>query len=317
VPTANLADPHPSDDYAGVKSITSNTKAKAHTVAAYAVDTLSLNDQWDITAGLRYDWVRSDYDQTVGAESHFNRIDRMPSYRAGIVYKPAKNGSIYFSHGTSFNPSIEQLALSAATATVDPESEVYELGTKWDLLDKKLGVSAAVFHDVKTNARTPDPIDPLSTVLQGEQVVDGLELSATGNLTDKWQVYSGYALLMSDVSESNTANEEGHQLANVPKHTFNLFTTYDVTNKWQVGAGTNMVSERKARATPDANTGVVAEVPGYTTYDAMTKYNITDSVSIQLNVYNITNKEYFDQLHPGHLIPGAGRTALLSTSFSL
>jgi catecholate siderophore receptor len=36
---------------------------------------------------------------------------------------------------------------------------------------------------------------------------------------------------------------------------------------------------------------------------------------VQLNVTNLTNAFYFDQLHPGHIIPGPGRTALLGLNF--
>ena len=94
VPPTNLANPDPDDDYSDTdKDVTSNVESSADTIAVYAVDTLSLNDQWDVTAGLRYDWVESDYQQTTGTNVNLERTDKMLSYRAGVVYKPVRNRS--------------------------------------------------------------------------------------------------------------------------------------------------------------------------------------------------------------------------------
>jgi catecholate siderophore receptor len=49
--------------------------------------------------------------------------------------------------------------------------------------------------------------------------------------------------------------------------------------------------------------------------DAMVKYRVTDNIELQLNVYNIADHFYYDQVHPGHVVPGAGRSALLSANF--
>ncbi len=37
---------------------------------------------------------------------------------------------------------------------------------------------------------------------------------------------------------------------------------------------------------------------------------------MQLNVNNIFDEYYYDQLHPFHVVPGAARTALLSLNFN-
>src|SRR5690606_25020643 len=91
----------------------------------------------------------------------FSRTDDMLSWRGALVFKPAENGSIYFGYGTSFNSSIDGntgLALNDETVRLKPEeSRTFELGTKWDILDERLSLSAAVFRTEKTNARTSDP----------------------------------------------------------------------------------------------------------------------------------------------------------------
>ena len=76
----------------------------------------------------------------------------------------------------------------------------------------------------------------------------------------------------------------------------------------------NYVSQRVARNS--ATTGF-EYAPEYITFDAMTKYKLTDNVDLQLNVYNLFDEEYLDLLHPSHSVPGAGRTVMLTTSFKM
>ena len=44
----------------------------------------------------------------------------------------------------------------------------------------------------------------------------------------------------------------------------------------------------------------------------MGTYHLSDRTAIKLNLSNLTNKVYFDQLHPWHVIPGAAFTAVLA-----
>jgi len=296
----------------------SSVKATVDTFAVYGLDTIKLNEHWDLMGGLRWDQSDSRYKDGV-AHLGFSRTDKMTSYRGALVYKPVENGSIYFDYGTSFNPSAETLSLSAATANIAPEkNETYEVGTKWDLFKKKLSLRSAIFRTDKTNAREPDPTNPLLNVLAGEQLVEGIELEAAGHLTDKWQLSAGYEYLKSREEKSNDfPGAVGSQLANVPANTFNFWTTYDLPWKLTIGGGGNFVDERTASSTVpiDPVTGLVKEVPSYWAFNAMLEYHLNKNVDIQLNVYNLANKYYIDQVHPAHLIPGEGRTAIVSTKF--
>src|SRR5690606_9771843 len=108
-------------------------------------------------------------------------------------------------------------------------SRTFELGTKWDILDERLSLSAAVFRTEKTNARTSDPTDPDSvTVLDGEQRVDGIELGFTGNITDWWRVYGGYTFLSSEIASSRNRAEVGNDLSNTPENSLSLWTVFDL-----------------------------------------------------------------------------------------
>src|SRR5690606_4321862 len=109
VPTTDLLDPNEDQAFAGTYTVSSNVKASANTIAAYVLDTIALNDQWDLVGGLRFDRVESSYVQAAGTTASYDRIDNLPSWRGGLVYKPLPNGSIYVSASNSYNPSVEGL----------------------------------------------------------------------------------------------------------------------------------------------------------------------------------------------------------------
>lgn len=321
--TTSLYDPNPDDPYLeNIVRTGQKNQTVADTVGIYAFDTVKLNEQWELNGGLRYDYLNIDF---VGTNSdgsyasHLGRIDRTLSWRAGIVHKPVEEGSIYAAYGTSFNPSAEGLATSAlvttATSTsnlnLDPEkTETYEIGTKWDLLKKKLGVALALFHTKKTNARTEDTANPSDiAVLEGEQIVNGMDLSLNGRITDKWNVFAGWTYLLGYVKDSKTNSEIGNELQNTPRNSLNLWTTYDLPRGFQVGAGAQYVGERY---TSNANT---REMPEYWVSSAMLSYKVNKNVTLRMNINNLGDAEYIDASSGGHFIPAPGRTATLTTEF--
>ena len=100
-------------------------------------------------------------------------------------------------------------------------------------------------------------------------------------------------------------------------HTFNFWTTYRLPLGFEIGGGANYVSSRYGNSTPRlvGNVYFLDKAPGYATFDAMAKYVVNEKMTMQLNVYNITDKFYLDGLHPSHVIPGAGRTALFTINY--
>ncbi len=319
VPTTSLLNPDPNEALSGSATITSIVHTTAFTAAAYAIDTIQLGNHWDVTGGIRWDRFDTDYSQTVAPASAFKRVDEMPSWRAAVVYKPISIGSIYFDAGTSFNPSAESLSLSASTANLPPEkNRTYEFGSKWDFASDRLSLRAAVFQTVKLNAREPDPTNSLLSVLAGTERVNGAQIEVRTRLTSRWDLLGSYADLDSRVVSSNYyPGSIGAQLANVPRNTFNFWSTYRLPAHWETGIGGNYVSSRTASSTVplDPTTGLVKEVPGYWVFNAMAKHRLTEHVDLQVNVNNIANRYYYDQLHPAHIVLGPGRSALVGLKF--
>jgi len=320
----SLYRPRPGDHWAGtITDSSAYTDTDTKTSAAYVFDTLKLNEQWSLNAGLRYDdyetqasgYATAGRGTTAGDFSRENTA-HLWNYQLGVVYNIQPNGSIYAAWSTSSNPAGETsgnggLELSAANTNLDPErNRNYEIGTKWDLFDNKLALTAALFRTDKTNARITDPDGSSYQVLGGKQRVDGVELTYSGKLTEQWKVYGGYTYMRSELMKATNEVDEGNHLPNTPRHSFNLWSTYAILPKLTVGAGATFVDVRFGN---EANS---VEVPSYWRYDAMAQYKVTKNLDLQLNVQNLTDKRYFDQVfqtHYAHVAPG--RAALVSANF--
>ncbi|EIJ45773.1 TonB-dependent siderophore receptor protein [Herbaspirillum sp. GW103] len=292
----------------------------ANTIAAYVGDTIALVPQWKLVGGLRYDrYVASitnsiNSGNTTGSTAlgYAQQSVNFLSVRSGAIWQPSVAQSYYVSYGTSFNPSLEQLTGTAGQQNLDPEkNRSYEVGGKWDVAEG-LALTAAGFQITKENARSQVATGVYA--LAGTVRVNGARAGATGRITRDWQIAANYTYLDAKVIGGAVADTSvGKIPVNTPKHTLTTWTTYDLAPHWQVGGGATYMSQRYANAT---NT---VQVGGYTRYDAMLAYT-TKAYDIRLNLYNLSNKMYYDALiqsDGGRSVPGSGRTALLSLTYRM
>ena len=297
-------------------------RAKANSVAAYAFDTVHLSEQFLLTGGLRWERYKSAFRPTpaqIAASpttvGNIDRTDETVTWRAGATYKPVKSLSIYAGAGTSVNPSIENMTQTSpnlALGALKPErSRTFEVGAKWDGFDGRLLLTTALFRTEKTNARTPGLSGEAPTVLAGKQRVDGFEIGATGRITDKWQVIASYTYLDAEVKESNTESEIGNRLQNVPDHSASFWTSYELPAGFEIGGGLRYVGTRYTNV---ANTRKIGD---YWVADATAGYDINPKMSLRLNVLNIFDERYIDQVGGGHFVPGAGRSAVATLAFRM
>ncbi len=320
MPYADLENPDASTPYVSDIFYTGFVnRVSADTAALSLFDTVKLTDQWILTGGLRWESIQSEFggpsSVVPGTSFSESKNDDLFSYRAAVTYKPVENGSIYLGYGTSFNPSVEGFTpsdspTSASYYDVDPEeNRTIELGTKWELLEEKLLLSAALFRTDKSNARTVDPTDPTDVIsLDGEQRVQGLELGFTGLITDQWRIIGGYTFLDSEVRSADNVLEVGNELSNTPENSFSLWTVHDLPKGFQIGAGTQYVGSRYN----NSNEQTRQEAPSFAIINAMIGYKLNDNVSFRLNGYNLADKDYIDQLGGGHFVPGQGRSISLT-----
>ena len=157
-PLDNLTNPDPDTPYDPAFVTGTRTENTGDSVGVYAFDTVSIGERWQLIGGLRWDRFDAGADimALAVAPVHVERTDEMTTWRAAVVFKPVESASIYASAGSSFNPSAETGALNAAQSLVAPEETLsYEIGSKWDVIEERLSLTAAIFRTEKTNARTP------------------------------------------------------------------------------------------------------------------------------------------------------------------
>ncbi len=282
------------------------------TKALYALDTIRFNEQILAEVGLRYDNYKVE-------TADGTREDDIWNYNLGIIYKPAENGSIYISWGTSANPSGETAGQSGGSdgaagggfRDLAPEkSRSLELGTKWDLFDEQLSLTAAVFETKKTDARSQDPVTG-EVVLSGSNRVRGFELAAAGSITPEWQLWAGYTWLDPEVTRfiNNNVDYSGKVMKFVAKHNFTLWTTYELPFDFTLGGGVTYTGKRFMN---DANT--LWFKPTWR-FDAMAAYKVNENVDLRLNVLNLTDETIYDASHVGvFAVVAPGRSALLSAN---
>lgn len=321
----SLTNPNSKDVWLGdriANKATTTTKTK--TTGVYLLDNIEFNPQWLLDLGLR--WDKFDTEQVTnatGAKIVSNKD--FVTYNAGITFKPTENGSIYASYATSANPvgvdgGDGSESIGQAYMDLKPEeSQTIELGTKWNVLNEKLNLTAAIFRTEKQNTRIQ--VDSSTYTNGGDSKVDGIELSANGNITDKWAMSAGYTYLDSEntdpgpsCSRAGVCTPEnaakGKQLPNVPKNSATLWTTYKVLPQVTVGAGAFYADKVYGDA---ANT---KWVPSYVRYDAMARYDVNKNVNLQLNLNNLSDKRYFTKAYASHYATEAeGRSAVLSVNF--
>ena len=316
-----LGNPNPRDPWSGtITPSLSATTAETDTRSVYVMDTLTFDDRWSMNLGLRYD----DYQTTqlaglIAAPVETNNDSDFWNYQFGVVYKPAEYGSIYLAIGTSSNPSGNTLGDGTENLTVinedlEPEeNRNYEIGTKWDLLNDHLSLTAAVFHTEKTNARVA--MEPGTTGRQetvGEQLVRGTELGLTGQIADGWLLSASYTFLDSEIVDDGPINtDEGNVFPNTPRSSANLWTSYEIGEAFVIGGGATYVDKRYG------NTANTVWIPSYLTYDAMASLGLGERVTLQLNLHNLTDEIYYVRPYSNHYAAlGPARSAVVTATFN-
>jgi len=356
--------------------LTGRTEGTLSNQAAYVFDTLKFGERWLLNLGARFEhnegssatWQvkaytaptaanpnpdNSDIGSILGRNPVARNEDDLFSYRAGLVFKPAANGSIYLSYANSKTPSKASVNGSCtastptttpgtANCTVDPETAVnIELGTKWDLLDGRLALTAAAFRNERRNYRVndPDPLNPSGEqALEGRARVQGVALGVAGNITREWSLFANYTYIDSEVlqgvSDYCLANPgtacgnsaafpdplRGNPLVATPEHSASLWTTYRLGD-WTLGYGVTYQGEfyLNNNSLPAAGSTAPATLftsDAYWVHRAMVGYQVNERIGLQLNVSNLFDEEYFQRIrNNGWATPGDARSAVLSATF--
>ena len=343
--TANLYSPNIDDVVTGLAPVLNGvyTRGATTTAAAYAFDTIKLTDKFHVNGGVRVEHYTTDSNSaslstatshptlpvgTVVAAPYLENSDNLVSWKAGALYKPTPESTIYTAFANSKTPpGSANFALSATPGNVnapnmDPQTtRNVEVGAKWDVLAKTLALTAAVYRTENLNEISLLDATTNTYSQLGKRRVQGVELGMVGQFTRNWQVTAGVATMKNKIIEGTTgANAAGSQVRWSPDVTATLWSSYNVNDKLTVGGGVRYTSEQKRLIDPTLNAAIqnVPTIDGYTVADALLSYKLNKNVNIQLNVYNVFDKFYVNTLNNGgsRFSLGLERSAQLSANFA-
>ena len=336
------------------------TKVGIDTKSVYLLDTANYNDFVILNGGIRYD----DYGINVsgygsgsaagvfGAQAaHFG----LANFNLGIVVKPLPIASIYAAYATSSDPVGSEFdGTSAAYGGLAPtlnggsnqifgpeKNKAIEVGTKWEMFNRHLLLTAALFQTEKDNAREsqniasaaaataacPYPAGSVGSVAcisaGAAYRIRGVDLGAGGKITDKWSLFGGLVLMQSEVTKSLVTPADpllyttniGLPLANVAHQSFSLLSKYQLTDIWEIGGQAVYRSKIYGGTLLAANQGT--SLPSYWRFDAFAEAKIDKNWTVKLFVNNIFNKLYYDALYQSSapfVLEAPGRSASLVVS---
>ena len=342
VSAANLYAPNPNDTLTAFAPVLAGayTQGKTRTAAVYFFDTIELSPQWQVNGGVRYEHYNTTTNSVavstatsnptlpVGTlvPSRVEASDELASFKAGVLYKPVSNASVYAAFSNSQTPpGSANFSLSATAGNInnpnmDPQKTTnIEIGTKWDILREKLSLTAALYRtDNKNEISLLDTASNTYSQL-GKRRVEGIELGAVGQITDKWNITAGIATMDAKIKEGTTGNNAaGAATRWSPDLSATLWTTYKFNDALTVGGGARYMSKQKRVIDPSVDVSLqnVPSIPSYAVADAMLSYRVNKNVSLQLNVYNLFDKFYINTLNNSGARLGLGveRSAQLSAN---
>ncbi len=238
-----------------------------------------------LTAGGRYDWVRSRYLAPFTLVTEPGMVNRTEqerfTYRLGANYVTASGIAPYASYSTSFEPV---LGTDAATGEAFKPSRgrQYEVGVKYDARglpdDVRLFASAALFDIRQRNVVTTAPSSgPVFGVQTGQVQVRGGEVELVARIRDRLTINGSYSYNDSEVLESAVAAEIGSDLPVTPRHKASLFVGYNIQRGplagFGLGAGARYTSS-SAGSLPGPFNTVVFRGEEATLFDALVSYDL-------------------------------------------
>lgn len=339
LPAANLYHPDPTVSASGLKLVRNGvySDGSTSTQSAYLFDTVKVGEQWIFNGAVRFDHYRTSYQAAAlsTATSHpalpvgtlvptnLELSDTLFNGKISALFKPTKDSSVYVMTATSKLPpggtnfALSTSANSAANPKFEPQvTNTTEIGTKWDFLKQKLAITGALYRTEVKNEVEQDPVD-LQYYQTGKKRVQGIEVGVIGEFSRNWLVSAGYTRMQTSVESGKIVTASGINALNyTPKQAFSAWTSYSLPSGFKLGGGARYVG-KLLRGT-DGAIGTPAFADAYWVFDAMASYRLNKQIELQLNVYNLGNKDYIAAINKSgyRYTPGAPRSASLTANLS-
>lgn len=312
------------------------TKTETNRFGIYFQDLISITNKFKVLAGLRWSWQEAEvstYKETATFAGNPEdavptitpkRLDNAFSPKAGLVFQPTKDLSLFASYSNSFSPNT---GTTVDLKTLDPSIiDQYEVGVKKDFWKGLLSTNITVYQITNNNLAqtaqfqadgvTQNTVTTLKELV-GATKGKGVEIDITATPVEGLNIMAGYSFNETKVSKSSGTNGSfvvGDVLARTPKNTANLSFFYklptgllkgitfgaigsyvgDRTGGWNDDYLWTLVKPSPANPKPDPAYTVTIrdrDIPleGYVTIDASLGYE-WKKFSILCRLSNITNE---------------------------
>lgn len=305
------------------------SSARTDQYGLYIQDQIRLPYGVHLMGGIRYQSIRqtsSVQDDTGAITVEEPTTQDAVTPRAGIVWRPQDWLSLYVNYAESFGANSGRVF--PGTPIPPTSARQYEGGIKTEFFGGRLRATLAYYNLTKTNVAVSDPLHPFPacgggcSLAIGEIRSKGPELDIMGEILPGWNVIATWANTDIIVTKSNPDNEAvssplgetyapGSRLANIPRNTASLWSTYTVQDSElkgvSFGGGGTFRDRQLAFDNNDLGTASFT-VPGNVTADLMAGYSrqIGDAkVSVQLNVNNLLDQRYFNNMFTLNSLQGA------------
>lgn len=322
-PYANLYQPDAHFDESKVKvGATGFNEGQTDTVSLYALHTIKFTPRWSINLGLREDHYRTSFDSTSPSNtSSLKTSGNLLNWKLAGVFKPTSASSVYALYASSQQPpgganfSLSASRSSAANPDYAPQkTRTAELGTKWEVLDRKLALTAALFRTEVSNEVELDEV--ANTYFQtGRKTTSGLELGVVGEVTPDISLTAGFSRMDSRVTRGRVVTAGGENyLAYAPRQSFTSWATWRAAPGLSLGGGLRY-SGGLLRGR-DGAVGTPTSTGAYWVADVMAAYVINQHVDLQFNVTNLFNKDYVAAINKSgyRYTPGGERAFALTAN---
>ncbi len=276
-------------------------------------DDVAFNDQWSALLGAAYTTI------TQKSGTGYDESALTPS--VSLLYKPVPRLTTYVSYiealesGATAADLYNGVPVTNAGEVFEPlVSEQIEIGAKTEL--GGVALNAALFR-IEKGLQYYDVSNPAAPrfVQDGRQVHEGIELTATGLLTENLSILGGFTWLDAKVEEQKQNPAlEGKEPADVAEQLFKVRAEYTVPQLRNLSLSAAAIYNGSSYGDV-LNTD---EVPAYTLFDVGARYELDvvgKPTTLRLDVHNLANKHYWNGFNGTRI--GDPRTLLLSATVKL
>lgn len=268
---------------------------------------IEFDEQWALTAGGRADLLHAESQSLLDVTKTTDSVNVLnPSYNASVSYKPVKPITTYltFNHTTAYGGGYDSGLVPLNGGGISPtnlkiDSDLYEVGAKYDIIPTKLFASVAFYDQVRQqldrfNNKTGLNVHGIE--VEGTWQPDKA-LSVVGNFT--WQEANFQDLGGSQASTRNPGDfltvgspnfnpypVENWKEPGIPNFLFNTYAIYTFDFGLGVGVGPQVQGEQ------NANLDGTLKIPAQFTWNATIFYKYKNWES-SLNIYNFTDERNF------------------------